>query len=123
MLPRKGSGFFERESLTKLVVDRVGAGPRDIIIWDRDLKCFGLKVTPSGRKVYLAFYRTRSGQQRKPTICVHGKVTTEEARQIPKRWIAQALTGEDISGERQVARAALLIRELAEPIKRTRWMF
>ena len=83
-------------------------------MWDRDVKGFGLKVTPSGRKVYFAFYRTQSGQQRKPTIGVHGKVTTEEARQIAKRWIAGALTGQDISGERQVARAAPLIRELAE---------
>ena len=79
-----------RERLTKSVVEGANAGPKDIIVWDRDVKGFGLKVTPSGKKVYLAFYRTQSGQQRKPTIGVHGKVTAEEARQIAKRWIAAA---------------------------------
>ena len=103
-----------RERLTKSVVERVEAGPRDIIVWDRDVKGFGLKITPSGRKVYFAFYRTLSGQQRKPAIGVHGKVTAEEARQIAKRWIAAALTGQDISGERQEARAASLVRDLAK---------
>ena len=102
-----------RERLTKSIVESAEAGPKDVIVWDREVKGFGLKVTPSGRKVYFAFYRTLSGQQRKPSIGVHGKVTADEARQIAKRWIAAALTGNDVSGERKEARSAPLIRELA----------
>jgi hypothetical protein len=48
------------------------------------------------------------------SIDVHGKVTADEARQIAKRWIAGALTGQDISGDRKEARSAPLVRELAE---------
>ena len=103
-----------RDRLTKSVVERVEAVSKDIIVWDRDVKGFALKVTPSGKKIYFAYYRTQSGQQRKPTIGVHGKVTAEEARQIAKRWIAAALNGKDISGERQAARAAPLVRDLAK---------
>ena len=103
-----------RDRLTKSVVERVESVSKDIIVWDRDVKGFALKVTPSGKKIYFAYYRTQSGQQRKPTIGVHGKVTAEEARQIAKRWIAAALNGKDISGERQAARAAPLVRDLAK---------
>ena len=103
-----------RDRLTKSVVERVEAVSKDIIVWDRDVKGFALKVTPSGKKIYFAYYRTQSGQQRKLTIGVHGKVTAEEARRIAKRWIAAALNGKDISGERQAARAAPLVRDLAK---------
>ena len=103
-----------RERLTKLVVDGLKLQAKDLIVWDRDLKGFGVKVTPSGRKVYFVFYRANSGKQRKPTIGLHGKVTTEEARQIARKWIAAAISGQDISEERKEARAAPLIRDLAE---------
>lgn len=78
------------------------------------LKGFGVKVQPTGKKSYFAYYRTPSGQQRKPAIGLHGKITTEEARQIAKRWIAGAIAGQDISGDRQVARVAPLVNELAK---------
>jgi integrase len=103
-----------RERLTKSVVDALVQEAKDYVVWDRDLKGFGLKVTPTGKKIYFAYYRTLSGQQRKPAIGKHGKVTAEEARQIAKRWIAASIAGQDISGERQEARAAPLVRELAE---------
>jgi integrase len=100
--------------LTKTVVDALPQGKRDYIVWDRDLKGFGVKVTTKGKKIYLVYYRTLSGQQRKPAIGVHGALTAEEARQTARKWIALAVTGKDISGERQEARAAPLVRELAD---------
>jgi integrase len=103
-----------RERLTKLVVDGLRSEAKDVIVWDRDLKGFGVKVTPSGKKIYFTYYRTMSGKQRKPTIGLHGKVTTEEARQVARKWIAAAISGQDISGERQEARVAPLIRDLAQ---------
>lgn len=103
-----------RDRLTKTVVDALPQGKRDYIVWDRDLKGFGVKVTTKGKKIYLVYYRTLSGQQRKPAIGVHGALTAEEARQTARKWIALAVTGKDISGERQEARAAPLVRELAD---------
>ena len=103
-----------RDRLTKLVVDGLEAEAKDLVVWDRDLKGFGVKVTPTGKKIYFAFYRTMSGKQRKPAIGMHGKVTAEEARQIAKKWIAAAISGHDISAERQEARAAILVRDLAQ---------
>jgi Arm DNA-binding domain len=103
-----------RERLTKLVVDGLKPEAKDLIVWDRDLKGFGVKVTPTGKKVYFAFYRTTSGKQRKPAIGLHGKVTAEEARQVARKWIAAAISGHDVSAERQEARVAPLVRDLAQ---------
>lgn len=103
-----------RDRLTKTVVDALPQRGKDYIVWDRDLKGFGVKITTTGKKTYLVYYRTLSGQQRKPAIGVHGALTAEEARQTAKKWIALAVTGKDVSGERQDARAAPLVRDLAE---------
>jgi integrase len=102
-----------RARLSKLVVERAEVQSQRYTIWDSDLKGFGVKVQPTGKKCYFAYYRTANGQQRKPAIGLHGKITTEEARQIAKRWIGAALAGQDISGERQKARAAPLVKDLA----------
>ena len=102
-----------RAKLSKLVVEKAEVSPERYTIWDSELKGFGLNVQPTGKKTYFAYYRTQSGQQRKPSIGRHGKVTAEEARQIAKRWIAGAIAGQDIGGDRKEARAAPLIKELA----------
>jgi len=99
--------------LSKTVVERADVRLQRYTIWDTELKGFGVKIQPTGKKGYFAYYRTLSGQQRKPAIGLHGKITTEEARHIAKRWIGGALAGQDISQERQEARAAPLVKELA----------
>jgi integrase len=103
-----------RARLTKLVVEKAEVRSQRYTIWDADLKGFGVKVQPSGRKSYFAYYRTQNGQQRKPAIGSHGKVTTEEARQIAKKWIAASVSGVDISEDRKEARSAPLVRDLAQ---------
>jgi integrase len=102
-----------RAKLSKLVVEKAEVRSKRYAIWDSEIKGFGVKVQPTGKKCHFAYYRTPSGQQRKPSIGLHGKITTEEARQIAKRWIGAALAGQDISGERQESRAAPLVKDLA----------
>jgi integrase len=100
--------------LTKSVVENMAAGLKDVILWDQEVKGFGLKVTPKGKRVYFAYYRAANGQQRRPVIGVHGVVTAEEARQVAKKWIGGAFAGQDVSQDRQEARSAPLVKELAE---------
>jgi len=40
--------------ITKEAVDGNKPGIADAYLWDIELKGFGLKITPAGRKVYLA---------------------------------------------------------------------
>ena len=68
-----------RMKLTKRAVDAAKPPDGDVIYRDTELKGFGLKVTPSGRKVYFAYYRTWNGQQRRPTIGDHGRIEVDAA--------------------------------------------
>jgi len=102
------------EKLTKRVVDAAQPGTKDTILWDTEVRGFGLKVTPAGRKSYFLYYRTASGQQRRPTIGAHGSITVDEARQIARRWSAEVFAGRDVSTERQERRASSTVIDLCD---------
>ena len=44
--------------LTKRAVEGLETRDRDYFIWDSDMRGFGLRVYPSGKKTYLIQYRT-----------------------------------------------------------------
>ena len=50
---------------------------RDTTFWDRDLPGFGVRVRPSGRKVYVAQARARGEAATRVTLGVHGVLTPE----------------------------------------------
>ena len=43
--------------ITKRAVDALAPGERERIVWDDDLKGFGVHVHPTGRKVYIVKIR------------------------------------------------------------------
>lgn len=47
-----------RKRITKRVVDALKASVKDVRVWDTELHGFGVRVRPSGRKVYLLRYGT-----------------------------------------------------------------
>jgi hypothetical protein len=65
--------------LTKRVVDASTAKAERFIVWDAELKGFGLLVLPRGVKSYIYKYRT-GGVQRRATIGQHGAWTADQAR-------------------------------------------
>src|SRR5262245_54724560 len=71
-----------RVKITKRHVDATQPRERDTFLWDTDVKGFGLKVTPNGRKVYVLQYRMagRGTPMRRYTIGAHGIFTPEQAR-------------------------------------------
>ena len=90
--------------LSKRVADAAKPEGREYIVWDTDLRGFGLKVLPSGRKSFLLKYRTKAGDRRKPAIGAYGAITTDEARGIAKGWLADIAKGGDPKAERDVDR-------------------
>jgi integrase len=98
--------------LTKRVVECIDPADRDVIHWDSQVKGFGVKVTPRGRRSYFLYYRTRNGTQRRPSIGVHGDITAEQARDIAKRWLAVVAEGGDPSRDRQRFRSAPTVSDL-----------
>ena len=104
-----------RAKLTKRVVEAIAPpSDRDVIVWDTEIRGFGVRVWPSGKRAYFVKYRTREGRQRKPTIGVHGIITAEQARDDARQWLAQAARGGDPADVKREAREAPTVAEFAE---------
>jgi Arm DNA-binding domain len=48
-----------RIRLTKSAIDALTTSKSDVVYWDAGCPGFGVKVTPKGRKVFVALYRTK----------------------------------------------------------------
>jgi integrase len=92
--------------LTKSSIDALEASAKDTMYWDAGFPGFGLKVTPKGRKVFVALYRTKGGgsRLRKYTIGRYGSVTLHQARAAAQRIFADRLDGRDPAAEKLEAR-------------------
>ena len=73
-------------------MDRLAAAGRDTIFWDRALAGFGVRVYPSGRKVYVVQARAGGGPRR-ATLGVHGELTAGRARKRAGAAIARIKAG------------------------------
>ena len=81
-------------TLSKRTVDGLAAGERDATFWDRDLAGFGVRVYPSGRKVYVVQSRGPRGLAR-VTLGRHGELAAGRARKRAARVIDRIKRGED----------------------------
>ena len=99
--------------LTKRSVEGLSIADKDYLVWDRDIRGFGLRVYPSGKKTYLTQYR--SGRRtRRVTIGQHGVLTAEQARIEAKQLLAAVARGEDPSAIRHAKRHAPTIAGLCD---------
>jgi integrase len=99
--------------LTKRVVDQLAPGSVDTVHWDDELRGFGIRVWPSGRKVYLVMSRVK-GRLRRITIGPHGPVTAEQARIRAYEFLSEAKAGRDPAKELDQARVAPTIKALGD---------
>jgi integrase len=101
--------------LGKRIVDAARPTGRDTVLWDRDLKGFGLRVKPSGAKSWIVAYRTRAGgEPRKMTLAKIGVLTPEEARAEAKKVLGRVAHGQDPARERKDARHDLTVSDLCD---------
>ena len=84
--------------LTKRTVDRLSVRERDMVFWDRDIPGFGVRVYPSGAKVYVVQTRA-SGRSHRVTIGRHGEVSPDRARRDAVETISALKTGRPVSKE------------------------
>ena len=52
---------LQRGTISKRTVEALGV-EKDTVFWDRDLTGFGVRVYPSGARVYVAQTRGRAGR-------------------------------------------------------------
>ena len=84
--------------ITRKTVDALSAREREYMLWDSDVRGFGVRVHPSGRKVYLVKYR-HHGRVTKMTIGPHGTIPPAAARARAAEIITAAKTGRDMTGQ------------------------
>ena len=100
--------------LSKKSIDEVKPTEKDQFIWDDDLAGFGLKVTPSGKKIFVLQTRV-SGQSRRFTIGLFGRPwAPDKARSEALKLLGDIANGIDPADAKRSVRADLTIVELAE---------
>lgn len=100
--------------ITKRTVDAAEAGEKDSFLWDAELKGFGLKVTPKGKKVYVLQYRFQ-GVLRRYTIGAQGSPwTPEKARFEALRLLGRVKDGNDPATSKQNDKDAMSVSQLCD---------
>lgn len=100
--------------LTKKIVDAAEVRDKPYYLWCSDLPGFGVRVFPSGKRVYYADYRNKAGARKRMSIGHHGKLTTEDARKLAVVTLGDVLKGEDPAEERATRRSSLTVKELCD---------
>jgi integrase len=98
--------------ITKRAVDAAQPGARDAFIWDTETKGFGLKVTPTGNKIYVFQYRVPGrkaperitiGNHSDPWTAEQARTEAEKYRGGVKRGIFPAAIKNAEKAEKTVA--------------------
>src|SRR5258705_10746187 len=99
-----------RVKLTKSAIDDLPTPAKEVVYWDAGCPGFGVKVTPSGRKVFVVLYRTRGAgsKLRKYTIGPYGRVTLHQARVAAQRVFAAKLEGRDPAAEKRESKRKIV---------------
>jgi integrase len=108
-------------ALTKRIVTRARYEPRGngkpghCVIWDSEVRGFGLRIWPSGTKGFVLFYRTPEGRKRLLTIGAYPDLTVDEAKRIARARLFEVASGKDPVEERRRIRAeSITFGELAD---------
>ncbi|MEY8688417.1 MAG: tyrosine-type recombinase/integrase [Leptothrix sp. (in: b-proteobacteria)] len=95
--------------LTKRILDAATAD-----VWCSEMPGFGARVHPTGRRVFVARYRTQAGRQRLLTIGRASDLSVDQARDMAREVFAAVARGADPAGERAAARQAPTVADLAD---------
>jgi len=99
------------EDLTKRLIDSLKPSDEPYLVYDKRIRGFFVKVRPSGRKSYGLYYRTLSGQERRPKIGDYPPMTLTDAREKAQQWLSEVRNGSDPRTERREARTGLTFKE------------
>jgi integrase len=100
--------------LTKRIVDESKPGAKPYLVWDGEVRGFGLLVLPSNVKTYILQYRNEARRSRRLTIGRHGTLTVDEARDFAREAAVTVAKGGDPVASRRSFREAPLVSELLE---------
>lgn len=107
-----------RGKITKQAIDAVVLKDKpEVVLWDSEIKRFGLRARRGGAKTYVLHYRAGGGRRapRKLTIGRHGSPwTPQTARVEAKRLLGLVAAGGDPAKTRTTERSAITVAELCD---------
>ena len=103
------------KKVTKRAVDALKpTKDRDLFLWDRELRGFGVRVKPSGLKSYLVQYRNADGATRRLVLGQHGVLTAERARDLARARLVEVSEGGDPSATRHADREGWTVAQVCD---------
>ena len=99
--------------LTKRTVENFKPSTQNFFEWDSELKGFGVRIMPSGRKTFYAQYRS-GGVQRRVKLGAFGSITAEEARIEARKVLGDVARGDNPAEEIRYHRRAPTVAEVCE---------
>lgn len=82
--------------LTKRSVETVEPSTKkQIILWDSEIRGFGVRVMPSGLKTFVVQYRNKDGIKRRINLGRFGVITVDQARDLARVRLGEVAAGDD----------------------------
>ena len=108
-----------RGKITKRSVDALTpTDTPEVVLWDTEIKGFGVRARTGGTKTYILHYRPgggRSSSLRKFSIGRHGSPWTPNTARIEaKRLLGRVAAGEDPGERKSADRRAMTVAELCD---------
>ena len=97
--------------LTNKKIDQLIPDTKSYIVWDNEIRGFGVRVSLNSKKTFILKYRVgqgRSARVRKPVIGTYGVMKVDEARKIARKWLLEASEGND---PKEVDKTSILLKD------------
>ena len=118
---QKFNGKLTKKSVEGFAAPAAGnKNKNQIIYWDSELRGFGVRVTVSGERSYIAQGRV-NGKAKRVTLGAHGRITCDEARRKAREELVKMDKGIDPSAEKKRSESlAVTLRDVATDYCKTR---
>jgi integrase len=87
-------------------------GEKQLVLWDIEIRGFGVRVLPSGLKTFIVQYRNIEGIKRRINLGRYGVITVDQARDLARIKIGAVAAGGDPADEQRQARSGMTVEEL-----------
>ncbi len=99
--------------LTKRFIDALTPKATDYIAWDDELRGFGIRISPKGRKAFLVQYRA-GGRSRRMRIGAFGVLTADEARLRAREVLGDVARGNNPAEVASTYRGAPTVADICD---------
>ena len=82
-------------NLTKKLIDNFDSKKNEQVFYDTKITGLHLKISPSGKKIYYLYFRTKCGEQKRPKLGEFGIITIEQARDLSRVMLGEISKGND----------------------------